>query len=120
MGLDLVTATFGPRYTWQLRHKKISFYGQFLAGEVWGQHSAFPASGGTESSMSDAAWMAGGGANLRLNRYLGWRAVEAKKSLKAEPSLQMSIRPTIAMRSRGTHSDIYPEIMGRHFIPPCP
>ena len=36
VGLDLVTATFGPRYTWQLPHNKFIVYGQFLAGEVWG------------------------------------------------------------------------------------
>ncbi len=77
VGLDLVTATFGPRYTWQLPHKKLSVYGQFLAGEVWGLHSAFPASNGTESSVYNAAVLAGGGANLRMNRYLSWRAVEA-------------------------------------------
>ncbi|MGA7832383.1 MAG: hypothetical protein WCA21_15600 [Terracidiphilus sp.] len=77
VGLDLVTATFGPRYTWQLPHKKLSVYGQFLAGEVWGLHSTFPASGGIESSENGASVLAGGGANLRLNRYLSWRVVEA-------------------------------------------
>jgi len=77
VGLDLVTATFGPRYTWQLPHNKFIVYGQFLAGEVWGLHSAFPASGGVESSEYNAAVLAGGGANLRLNRNLSWRVAEA-------------------------------------------
>jgi outer membrane usher protein FimD/PapC len=77
VGLDLLTATFGPRYTWQLPRKKLNVYGQFLAGEAWGMHSTFPASGGAESSENNAAVLAGGGANLRLNRYLSWRAVEA-------------------------------------------
>jgi hypothetical protein len=77
VGLDLVTATFGPRYTWQRPHRRIDIYGQFLAGEAWGLHSTFPASGGVESTENDAAWMAGGGANVRMNRYLSWRVVEA-------------------------------------------
>jgi len=76
-GLDLVTASFGPRYTWQLPKRKIDVYGQFLAGEAWGMHSTFPASNGVQSSTYNAALMAGGGANVHLNRYLSWRAVEA-------------------------------------------
>lgn len=77
VGLDLVTATFGPRCTWQLPRKKLSVYGQFLAGEVWGLHGIFPASNGVEGNVYNAAVLAGGGANLRLNRYLSWRAIEA-------------------------------------------
>jgi hypothetical protein len=76
-GLDLVTATFGPRYTWQPPHRRLEVFGQFLGGEAWGLHSVFPAPGGAQSSVYGGAWQAGGGTNFRLNRYLSWRVFEA-------------------------------------------
>ncbi|MGC1360570.1 MAG: hypothetical protein WA419_18540 [Silvibacterium sp.] len=40
VALDLITATFGPRYTWS-RHR-YDFYGQGLVGQAWGTNSIFP------------------------------------------------------------------------------
>lgn len=77
VGLDLVTAAFGPRYTQRLRRKKIDVYGQFLVGEVWGMNSVFPSSSGARSDANNLAWLAGGGVNHPVNRHVSWRVLEA-------------------------------------------
>jgi hypothetical protein len=77
VGLDLVTATFGPRYTWSLAHSRYSVFGQALAGEGFGLNSTFPAS---PSALNDATTLAtqlGGGVNLSLSRRFALRAIEA-------------------------------------------
>lgn len=76
-GLDLLTATFGPRYTWSPRHGHYSVFGQFLAGEAHGMHSVFPGSSETTSSASSFASYLGGGFNLRLSPRLSVRLLEA-------------------------------------------
>lgn len=77
VGLDLVTATFGPRYTWSPKHRRLSFFGQVLAGEANGLNSVFPAPNRAESSASSLAVQAGGGMNLPLSRHIFVRAFEA-------------------------------------------
>jgi len=77
IGLDLVTATFGPRYTWSPAHRRYAVFGQALAGEANGMNSAFPAAGGTNDSANSLALYVGGGVNLQLKHRLALRAVEA-------------------------------------------
>ena len=76
VGLDLVTATFGPRYTWSLGDR-YAVYGQVLAGEANGLHSIFPAAGGANDSADSLALYAGGGVNVHLKNRLALRAIEA-------------------------------------------
>src|SRR5579863_4328106 len=38
-GLDLITAAFGPRYTWSPTHHRVAFFGHVLAGEAHGMNS---------------------------------------------------------------------------------
>lgn len=76
-GLDLVTATFGPRYTWTLAHRRCAFFGQALAGEANGLNSVFPTATGVESSNHGLALEVGGGVNLPLSHHLAVRAFEA-------------------------------------------
>ena len=76
IGLDLVTATFGPRYTWSLGDR-YAVYGQVLAGEANGLHSIFPAAGGANDSADSLALYAGGGVNVHLKNRLALRAIEA-------------------------------------------
>ena len=76
VGLDLVTATFGPRYTWLLRGR-YAVFGQFLAGEANGFHSVFPAAGGANDSADGLALYVGGGVNLHLKNRFALRAIEA-------------------------------------------
>ncbi len=77
VGLDLVTSTFGPRYTWSPRYGKLSFYGQGLAGVANGLNSVFPAASGLGTSANGLAAQVGGGIDLRLRRHLALRAIEA-------------------------------------------
>jgi hypothetical protein len=85
VALDSVTMIFGPRYTVEpgriFSHressKRISIYGQFLAGEAYGFHSLFPGASASVSSANALALQAGGGANLRLSRHFSARLIEA-------------------------------------------
>jgi hypothetical protein len=76
VGLDLVTAAFGPRYTWSLGDR-YAVYGQVLAGEANGLHSIFPGAGGANDSADSLALYIGGGVNLHLKNRFALRAIEA-------------------------------------------
>ena len=77
VGLDMITATFGPRYTWSPAHKRYSLYAQGLVGEAFGLNSVFPNSAGSMTSSDSLAVEAGGGLDLHLAPHLALRAVEA-------------------------------------------
>jgi hypothetical protein len=77
VSLDLVTATFGPRYTWSPRRGRSSCFGQFLIGEVNGLNSVFPGSISATDTANSFAYMTGGGLNLRLQPHLSLRVFEA-------------------------------------------
>jgi hypothetical protein len=77
VGLDMVTATFGPRYTWSPAHRKLELFGQGLAGEAWGFNSVFPNAAGATPDANSLAVEAGGGMNFRLSPRLALRAFEA-------------------------------------------
>jgi hypothetical protein len=59
-GLDLVTATFGPRYTRACAHRRYELFAQALAGEAFGFNSIFPSTGGAIDSDSSLALKMGG------------------------------------------------------------
>jgi peptidoglycan-associated lipoprotein len=75
-GLDLVTASFGPRYTWVPAHHRLSLFAHVLAGEAYGMNSIFPSAGGVSSSANSFALEMGGGMNLPLSRHINVRAFE--------------------------------------------
>jgi hypothetical protein len=77
VGLDLVTATFGPRYTWKPAHSRYSLYGQGLLGQAWGMNSVFPNAAGANTVANSMAIKTGGGMNLNLKPHLGLRLFEA-------------------------------------------
>ena len=77
VGLDLVTVTFGPRYTWSLAHSRYSVFGQALVGEGLGMNSTFPASSSAVSAATSLATQLGGGVNLSLSHQFALRAIEA-------------------------------------------
>jgi hypothetical protein len=77
VGLDMVTATFGPRYTWPVRSARYSFFGQALAGEANGINSVFPGVSQASSTADGLAVQLGGGMNVNLKRHLAIRAFEA-------------------------------------------
>jgi hypothetical protein len=77
VGLDLVTATFGPRYTWSTAHSRCSFFGHALGGGSFGRNSTFPAILSSVNKANSLAMQLGGGVNVSLSRRLSLRAVEA-------------------------------------------
>jgi len=77
VGLDMVTATFGPRYTWTTKSRKFALFGQALGGEGFGFHSVFPHVNGATASNYNLAVKAGGGLNVALTPRIALRAIEA-------------------------------------------
>jgi hypothetical protein len=77
VGLNMVTATFGPRYTWSPAHARWSIFAQSLVGEAFGMNSVFPNPLGATSTATSLALKAGGGLNFALSPRLALRALEA-------------------------------------------
>jgi peptidoglycan-associated lipoprotein len=78
VGLDMVTMTFGPRYTWQpARYRHTVLYGQALVGQANGFNSVFPSASGPTSSANGLALKVGGGVNYTLSRRFAVRLIEA-------------------------------------------
>jgi hypothetical protein len=77
VGLDMVTATFGPRYTWSPLHARYSLFGQALAGEANGINSTFPGMAQAVTTANSIAEQLGGGMDVRLKRHIAVRAFEA-------------------------------------------
>ena len=82
VGLSLVTATFGPRYTYYKllgsAHKRtLAIFGQGLLGQAWGFNSYFPTASGAITSDNSLALQVGGGVDLGLTRHIGIRVFQA-------------------------------------------
>jgi hypothetical protein len=78
VSLDLITATFGPRYMWSpMRHHRMAFFGQALIGEAFGLNGLFPSSTAINSTSSSFALQMGGGINFALTHRLSVRALDA-------------------------------------------
>lgn len=77
VGLDLITVTVGPRYTWQFAHARYSFFGQALFGIADGINGDFPGSLYVRTSSQSLAVKPGGGFNIFFTPHLGLRAIEA-------------------------------------------
>jgi len=75
IGLDMITATAGPRYTY--KRGKVSLFGHVLAGKAMAFNGLFPHQSGFEASASSLALFAGGGVDMTLSRRVALRAVEA-------------------------------------------
>lgn len=80
--LNLVTTTFGPRYTWQRNAKKssgrsLSLFGEGLVGEAHGFGNLFPSPSGATSDALSLAVQVGGGVDMGLARHVSLRLVQA-------------------------------------------
>lgn len=78
VSLDLVTATFGPRYTWSPAHHRMVFFGQALLGDAHALNGLFPSATGVKSTGNSFAVQFGGGINLPLWNHLSVRAIDAQ------------------------------------------
>jgi hypothetical protein len=82
VGLGMVTATFGPRYTWYkptaiAGKRSLAIFGQGLIGESHGFDSYFPSNAGAMTDYNSFALQVGGGVDLGLSRHLAVRAIQA-------------------------------------------
>jgi hypothetical protein len=82
IGLSMVTATFGPRYTWSkpngIAHKRsLAIFGQGLIGESNGFNSYFPSNAGGMRAQNTFALQVGGGIDVGLSRHFAVRAIQA-------------------------------------------
>jgi hypothetical protein len=77
VGLDMVTATFGPRYTWLTPHARYSFFGQAMGGIANGFNSAFPSTSQAVTTANSQVEQVGGGMNITLKSRLALRVFEA-------------------------------------------
>jgi hypothetical protein len=82
VGLSMVTATFGPRYTWYrpvggARKKSLAIFGEGLIGEAHGFNSYFPTAAGSLTDYNSFALQVGGGVDIGLSRHFAVRAVQA-------------------------------------------
>ncbi len=81
VGLTLVTATFGPTYTWDLPqhgklHRQWKLFGESLAGIANGTDSVFPNLRGAQSSANSLALQLGGGVDLDFSRHFSIRVLQ--------------------------------------------
>ena len=82
VGLSMVTATFGPRYTWHkpvgvAQKKSLAIFGQGLIGEAHGSNSYFPTAAGSLTDYNSFALQVGGGVDIGLSRHFAVRAFQA-------------------------------------------
>ncbi len=82
VGLDMLTTTFGPRYTWYkptgaARKRSLAAFGQGLIGEAHGWNSYFPSTSGSQTSYNSFAVQVGGGVDIDLSRHFAVRAIQA-------------------------------------------
>jgi hypothetical protein len=97
VGLDLVTATFGPRYTWSSTRSRYEVYGQGLAGQAWGMNSVFPSPAGPNTVANSMAIKAGGGVNINVGRNFALRAIEADYLRTQLPNSTNNVQNNLAL-----------------------
>jgi hypothetical protein len=97
VGLDMVTATFGPRYTWSPAHRRYALFGQALAGEAFGMNSVFPNATGANDSANSLAMQLGGGLNLRLSHHIALRAFEADWLRTQSPNATTNVQNNLCL-----------------------
>jgi hypothetical protein len=82
-GVDLskIDLLLGPRFTWQpsawkLGKRRLSIFGEFLAGGTHAFNTVVPTNSGVTNSATSFALQTGVGSNLWLTPHLGWRVME--------------------------------------------
>ena len=78
VGLTLITATAGPRYTLPIS-RNLSVFGQVLFGRAMAFNGLFPNGTHLETSANSFALLTGGGLEMRLTDRISLRAIEANR-----------------------------------------
>jgi hypothetical protein len=103
--LSLVTAVFGPRYTFETRSRRYAIFAEALAGESNGFHSLFSegsgpvgaVNAGTTSSANTLAVDAGGGLDVRLNRHFAVRVFRASYLRTQFPNTTTNVQNSLSL-----------------------
>ena len=103
--LSLVTAVFGPRYTWETRSYRYVIFGEGLVGISNGFHSQFSegsgpvgsVNAGTTSSSNALAVDVGGGLDVRLNHRFAVRAVRASYLRTQFPNTTTNVQNSLSL-----------------------
>lgn len=82
IGLTIVSANFGPRYTYYKpigveRKRSIAIFGQGLIGQAWGFNSYFPTESGVRTDYISFALQVGGGVDIGISRHFAVRIFQA-------------------------------------------
>lgn len=77
VGLDLITAVFGPRYALTSSGGRFKVYGEAMGGAAHGSNSLFPNPNGATSSASGVAVLIGGGLDYRISPRVSLRMLDA-------------------------------------------
>jgi hypothetical protein len=96
-GLNLVSATFGPRYTWFPGQARVKIFGEALGGEAWGSSSMFPGAGGVVPDSSSSALEIGGGLDLMVSTRVGVRALQADWLRTALPNATTNVQNNLRL-----------------------
>jgi hypothetical protein len=97
VGLDMVTATFGPHYRWPPAHHRYSFFCHALLGEANGFNSIFPGTAAASSSANSLALQLGGGLDLAVKHRLFLRAFEADWMRTQLPNANNNVQNNIRL-----------------------
>jgi hypothetical protein len=95
VGLDIVTATFGPHYRWSPAHQRYALFGQALAGEAFGLNSIFPGASAATGSVNSLALEIGGGMDLPVAHRLSLRPFEADWLRTQLPNSDTSVQNNV-------------------------
>jgi hypothetical protein len=82
IGLSIVSANFGPRYTYYRPigaedKRSVAVFGQGLIGQAWGFNSYFPTVSGVKTDYISFALQVGGGVDIGLSRHFAVRVFQA-------------------------------------------
>lgn len=105
VGLDLITATIGPRLTVPLHdlfthadsHRHVALYGESLLGFADGMDSVFPHPGASTSRATSSAVEVGGGINYALNHHIALRLIEAEWLRTALPNNATNVQNNLKL-----------------------
>jgi len=94
--LSLVTTTFGPRYRWYI-NRRVSLYGQGLAGETNGFRSLFPTPAGVQTGANGFAAQVGGGVDFALSDRIAVRVLDAAWSHTQLPNATDNVQNNLRL-----------------------
>ncbi len=97
VALDMVTATFGPRYTWVSAHRRCELFGQALGGVANAFNSVFPTRTAAIKSSYSPALKMGGGMNIALSPHIALRAFEANWLRTQFPNATTNVQNNLSL-----------------------